>query len=736
MKNIIIMLIILNISIFADEQQFEAEIFINKSYKDHKISPFLYRGFLEYDYDFVVGSLGMSSQEIENRGFDLKQFETGLSSLWFRYFGASIPDYEMDSEDMYNPNGVYSQVIINHENENIAGVSQNVYVSNQGSEFYLYMKSEDNLEVFLRITEENDDTKIIFDQLVGKPNNEWNKYSIEIPADLDAFKSKIIIYFKQRGTLKIDEVSLTTKNQKFNIKQEYIDLYKLWNPPIIRFPGGAFADEHAAHWEYGIGDIDMRESPNLFDGRIQKWELGTDDFINFCKYINSEPQLVTNMQYGSPGESAGWVEYCNGAIDTKYGKIRFENGFEEPFNVKYWEIGNEQWHDVIDMSNKFVAHAEEMKKVDDDLIFIMDGNLWGYYDYYKTTVDIAGNYYNIYGWHYLHYVNEKDLGDTNTFYAVMSGAQGSERFIESFRQWRNKAGRFDMDLAVTELWVAYAPLDWFYGKRLFSLENGLWLADQIMQGFENADILKIINRTSNSGLFVRGYNQQGKRVIASTPSLHILSLLKNHSGDYYHETTVTSPTFDIQHEKLSWAEFNVPLLHAATTSSKDSIYIAIVNRDLAQSGLLKFNLDFYESASFKIYQISSDYFLDANSADEPNKIAPIEYEISNLDELIVPKNSFSIIAFDKSILKDTSDLTPENEFKIYPNPTSRALNIENLKTSSNNIKVYDTKGNLLINQDYVDHSNIRIDLEGFAQGRVYIVINNNFNNPHKIMLIK
>ena len=111
-------------------------------------------------------------------------------------------------------------------------------------------------------------------------------------------------------------------------------------PTNLRWPGGCFADEY--HWKDGIGPIDRRP-----DTYCRTWysytsnDVGTDEFIAVCRMLGAEPSLCVNYGTGTPQEAADWVEYCNGGPDTRWGRIRAENGHAEPYNVKYWNVGNE-----------------------------------------------------------------------------------------------------------------------------------------------------------------------------------------------------------------------------------------------------------------------------------------------------------------------------------------------------------------------------------------------------------
>lgn len=70
-------------------------------------------------------------------------------------------------------------------------------------------------------------------------------------------------------------------------------------------------------------------------------EVGIDEFIALCREIGAEPFLTINLANASPEENAAWVEYCNGADDTRYGKLRAQRGHKDAYQVRYWSLGNE-----------------------------------------------------------------------------------------------------------------------------------------------------------------------------------------------------------------------------------------------------------------------------------------------------------------------------------------------------------------------------------------------------------
>ena len=83
--------------------------------------------------------------------------------------------------------------------------------------------------------------------------------------------------------------------------------------------------------------------PNPAWNSCDPHHVGTDEHIALARHIGAEPLICVNAGDGTAQEAADWVEYCNGGLETKWGKVRAERGHPEPFNVKYWEIGNEIW---------------------------------------------------------------------------------------------------------------------------------------------------------------------------------------------------------------------------------------------------------------------------------------------------------------------------------------------------------------------------------------------------------
>ncbi len=112
------------------------------------------------------------------------------------------------------------------------------------------------------------------------------------------------------------------------------------SPPVIRWPGGCFVS--AYHWEDGVG------SPRrpAFDKawRVEESNaFGTDEFVAFCRKVGAEPYICGNAGTGTPEEMANWVEYCNLEHEGRWARLRRANGHPDPYRVRYWSIGNENY---------------------------------------------------------------------------------------------------------------------------------------------------------------------------------------------------------------------------------------------------------------------------------------------------------------------------------------------------------------------------------------------------------
>ena len=126
-------------------------------------------------------------------------------------------------------------------------------------------------------------------------------------------------------------------------RKQAIDYLKELGVPVLRWPGGCFADDY--HWRDGIGPAEQRpRRVNIhWGGYVENGSFGTHEFIGLCRLLGSEPYLAGNVGSGMPHELRDWIEYCNMPSSSTLAEERARNGSPEPFRVRYWGVGNENW---------------------------------------------------------------------------------------------------------------------------------------------------------------------------------------------------------------------------------------------------------------------------------------------------------------------------------------------------------------------------------------------------------
>jgi alpha-N-arabinofuranosidase len=127
------------------------------------------------------------------------------------------------------------------------------------------------------------------------------------------------------------------------IRSDVVAALRAIKVPVVRWPGGCFADEY--HWRNGIGPASQRATTvNANWGNvIEPNSFGTDEFMDFVDQIGSEAYINVNIATGTPQEAADWLEYMTTDLPTTLGKKRVENGHAKPYRIKYMGVGNESW---------------------------------------------------------------------------------------------------------------------------------------------------------------------------------------------------------------------------------------------------------------------------------------------------------------------------------------------------------------------------------------------------------
>lgn len=125
------------------------------------------------------------------------------------------------------------------------------------------------------------------------------------------------------------------------IRNDVVAALRALHVPVVRWPGGCFADEY--HWRRGIGPHRVAGMNANWGGVIEPNSFGTEEFMDFANQIGAEAYVSINVGSGTPGEAAEWLEYMTSASGDGLAAERAANGHPAPYQVAYIGIGNESW---------------------------------------------------------------------------------------------------------------------------------------------------------------------------------------------------------------------------------------------------------------------------------------------------------------------------------------------------------------------------------------------------------
>ena len=143
------------------------------------------------------------------------------------------------------------------------------------------------------------------------------------------------------------------------IRLDVVTALRAINVPLVRWPGGCFADQY--NWRNGIGPAQSRVvTVNFWGNVVEPNSFGSDEYMDFIDQIGSEAYLAVNVGSRSPAEAADWLEYLTTDQPSTLGKLRAANGHPQPYKIKYLGMGNESWGCGGGMSGD--EYVEEYKR--------------------------------------------------------------------------------------------------------------------------------------------------------------------------------------------------------------------------------------------------------------------------------------------------------------------------------------------------------------------------------------
>lgn len=439
-------------------------------------------------------------------------------------------------------------------------------------------------------------------------------------------------------------------------RKDVSDLIKDIQVPIVRYPGGNFVSGY--NWEDGTGDKSKRpKRMELAWATIETNEVGIDEFQQWAKQTGTDIMMAVNLGTRGADEARALVEYCNATTPTYYADMRRKNGFEEPFNIKLWCLGNEMdgpWqicHKTAEEYSRVACEtAKVMKWVDDSIELVACGSSHREMPTFGTWEETVLrecyehiDYLSLHNYYGNRNNDTKDYLasslDMDDFIIQVAGIcdkikeeKGSDKQINlSFDEWNVWFHSNEQDKQIPKWSIAPPQLE-----DIYTLEDALVVGTLLITLMKHSDRVKISCLAQLVNVIAPIMTENNGRVWKQTifyPYMHALKYAKGKALD----VEVTCDSYGTEKHP------NIPYVEAIATfdEEKSEMTIFAVNRSMTEACKLNANLP--AGAKFVEHLvITGDDVNAVNSADE-EKIT--EISVQDGDNISLSPLSWNVIRY-------------------------------------------------------------------------------------------
>lgn len=449
------------------------------------------------------------------------------------------------------------------------------------------------------------------------------------------------------------------------VRKELVDHMRRLKPSVVRWPGGCFADSY--NWRDGIGPRDQRpRRPNFWmssdflrsaKAEKQLYEpnhFGTQEFIHFCRLIGAQPYIAANVRTQSPQDFNDWVDYCNApAGKTTLAELREANGSRDPFNVRFWGVGNESWgcgggFSPREYASEFLRFISWVPSFGQPVSLIAagpnggsaGGDLDWTRDFFERLVERGPQYLSrVYGWalHYYCGTAGQALDFTeNDWYTLLDRADRMEKLI--LDHWAIM-GEFDKHHAVKfviDEWGAWhrpgseAGPTHLFGQT--STMRDALIAALTLDIFNRhadkvamANVAQLINNLHS--LFLAHEDQ-----FAATPNFHVFEIYSAHYNGKSVRTVFSAPEihFDPKRKKAKiWGLAGSASLHGK------QLVLTVVNPSVDGPRETEIAVRGATILSGQARTLAEDDIRAHNSFEHPHAVTPSDSALSIRNEALV-----------------------------------------------------------------------------------------------------
>ncbi len=453
--------------------------------------------------------------------------------------------------------------------------------------------------------------------------------------------------------------SNTTIPHKDGVRLDIIEALKKLKVPVLRWPGGCFADTY--HWRDGVGPKKHRPSMlNIWWGNVKEDNsFGTNEFLNMCELLGAEPYLSGNVGSGTPQELADWIKYTTHPnYSSPMTDLRQANGKANPWKVKYWGLGNEAWGCGGNMKVEYYANIYRQYATfmtswsnSDQLYRIASGASDD--DYHWTEVlmkELPPAMFDALGLHHYSVIDWGKKGPSTTFteqeyFTTMKRALLMEELVTKHSAIMDKYDPQKKKALAVDEWGGWYDVEPGTNGAFLFQQNTMrdaMIAGCTLNIFNNhCDRVKMANLAQIINVLQAVILTKEEKMIV-TPTYHVMEMYNVHQDATMIPVNLTCSDYQFGIEKL-------PAVSASASKDKNgATHISLVNIDAAKSQDVVVNIN---GANYKMVTgriLKSGKIQDYNSFDNPGKIKPSNFAGASLQNstLNVKIPPFSVVVLE------------------------------------------------------------------------------------------
>ena len=418
------------------------------------------------------------------------------------------------------------------------------------------------------------------------------------------------------------------------IRTDVVEALKKLDIPVLRWPGGCFADEY--HWKDGIGPRDQRpKMVNTHWGMVTETNaFGTHEFLDLCEMLGCEAYIAGNVGSGTPEEMQDWVEYMTFDGNSDMANLRRENGRDKPWKIKYFGVGNENWGCGGNMTPEYYSdvykrYATYVRNYPGShIIKVACGPNGEDMNWAESIMKNIGGRMDAYGQHY--YVRgagtwgRGQKGSATNFdeaewFALMKNTLNVDNLIRRNKEIMDKYDRRGrVDLYVDEYGTWWDEEPGTKGGFLYqqnTLRDAVSAAIYLNTFNNHCDRVKMCNIAQiNNVLQAMILTDKEKMIV--TPTYHVFEMFKVHQGATMLPSDLTCNAYKMNEDKL-------PALVVSSSKGKDGvIHISLANLDPDAPAELECSLDGAEAKTVTGCVLTAEAMNTHNTFEKPNTIQP------------------------------------------------------------------------------------------------------------------